>query len=601
LIKTTAAEFPPLPTLYAGDDEEHQFMLGGESFNKAAETHAKTFNFSVPTHHHGLPTFDQFSDLDSEEDFVNGLVNFPATDNVQFFDSKRQRTNSRSDLVSLDHEPFIDEDDFEDFEDFEDSEQFAVACLPSPPASGSPALLPRISPSIKPLLPGGKGAEDTASLLLASKSNYQNILEGTHLPGVSYPTELSTNLTSKRTSHKIAEQGRRNRINSALQEIAKDRHSRSSTWDWKSIIPLRENKRKILRILLKSKEQIACPDSGSMQNIMSEAFAIENNLEISRKRLDLKPFELGSGTRVWSIGRVRTTVELLGKRLRRKLRTFYVFATCPVPLILGMPFLQEAEILTKNRHMLETCPLEISSIPSLLWIGSPQRKRRSTCNRMKCTLDGRKLVAIADTGADLNFMCPECAEREGFNVDTREEARRIIQFGDGTEAETVGEVYIHNLSLNWREPIREAPEPASAFAEPSLPQTTEESVSFGTVFHVLPGLPCDVILGRDVLDETDAFNRCSELSCTQSSRNKNPFELNIMIFKPKRKIPDTLLEPTKDAHDNERHAEMFRRSKREAEISLLPEDQRKRAKARERIKSREWDVAHANCTYCSMV
>lgn len=85
----------------------------------------------------------------------------------------------------------------------------------------SPALLPRISPSIKPLLPGGGTvSDDTASLLLASKSNYQNILEGTHLPGVSYPTELSTNLTSKRTSHKIAEQGRRNRINSALQEIA---------------------------------------------------------------------------------------------------------------------------------------------------------------------------------------------------------------------------------------------------------------------------------------------------------------------------------------------------------------------------------------------
>ncbi|KAH8815310.1 helix-loop-helix DNA-binding domain-containing protein [Xylogone sp. PMI_703] len=84
----------------------------------------------------------------------------------------------------------------------------------------SPALLPKISPSIKPLLPGGATlSEDTASYL-ASKSNYQNILEGTHLPGVSYPSELSTNLTSKRTSHKIAEQGRRNRINSALQEIA---------------------------------------------------------------------------------------------------------------------------------------------------------------------------------------------------------------------------------------------------------------------------------------------------------------------------------------------------------------------------------------------
>ena len=61
---------------------------------------------------------------------------------------------------------------------------------------------------------------EISAMLLASKSNYQNILEGTHLPGVSYPEALSTNLTSKRTSHKLAEQGRRDRINNALQEIA---------------------------------------------------------------------------------------------------------------------------------------------------------------------------------------------------------------------------------------------------------------------------------------------------------------------------------------------------------------------------------------------
>ncbi|KAL0639115.1 hypothetical protein Q9L58_001798 [Maublancomyces gigas] len=82
----------------------------------------------------------------------------------------------------------------------------------------SPALQPRISPSIKPLLPQGMGPETSALLL---KSNYQNIVEGTHKQlGLSYPAELSTNLTSKRTSHKIAEQGRRNRINNALAEIA---------------------------------------------------------------------------------------------------------------------------------------------------------------------------------------------------------------------------------------------------------------------------------------------------------------------------------------------------------------------------------------------
>lgn len=84
----------------------------------------------------------------------------------------------------------------------------------------SPALRPRISPNIMPLLPTGDNTLDSTAHLLATKSNYQRLLEGNTVPGVSYPSELSTNLTSKRTSHKIAEQGRRNRINSALQEMA---------------------------------------------------------------------------------------------------------------------------------------------------------------------------------------------------------------------------------------------------------------------------------------------------------------------------------------------------------------------------------------------
>jgi hypothetical protein len=106
-------------------------------------------------------------------------------------------------------------------------------------ASISPALRPKISPSISPLVPAtgewlhrpllaspngtGSGvphlSAETSALYLASKSNYQNILDGTHLPGVSYPEALAENLSSKRTSHKIAEQGRRNRINLALKEI----------------------------------------------------------------------------------------------------------------------------------------------------------------------------------------------------------------------------------------------------------------------------------------------------------------------------------------------------------------------------------------------
>lgn len=62
-------------------------------------------------------------------------------------------------------------------------------------------------------------SNESSALYLASKSNYQHILDGTLLPGVSYPETLAENLTSKRTNHKLAEQGRRNRINNALKEI----------------------------------------------------------------------------------------------------------------------------------------------------------------------------------------------------------------------------------------------------------------------------------------------------------------------------------------------------------------------------------------------
>jgi hypothetical protein len=86
----------------------------------------------------------------------------------------------------------------------------------------SPALRPRISPSIRPLVPEGAAATDDAhTQFLTTRSNYQNLIEGKHIPGIHYPSDLPTQLTSKRTSHKIAEQGRRQRINTALTEMNK--------------------------------------------------------------------------------------------------------------------------------------------------------------------------------------------------------------------------------------------------------------------------------------------------------------------------------------------------------------------------------------------
>jgi FtsZ-binding cell division protein ZapB len=80
--------------------------------------------------------------------------------------------------------------------------------------------MPKISPQIKPMMSEGSSLD--YQTLLATKSNYQNIVEGKHNAlGLQYPEHLSVNIASKRTSHKLAEQGRRNRINNALADLGK--------------------------------------------------------------------------------------------------------------------------------------------------------------------------------------------------------------------------------------------------------------------------------------------------------------------------------------------------------------------------------------------
>ncbi|OBT63251.1 hypothetical protein VE03_07787 [Pseudogymnoascus sp. 23342-1-I1] len=362
----------------------------------------------------------------------------------------------------------------------------------------------------------------------------------------------------------------------------------------------RENRRKVLRVRIKDKDHLACPDSGSEKNIISKACAVEHGFRIRRKAKDKKRFEVGNGDIVWSIGRVSEIVRLPGSPLWQKKRWFYVLDNCPVPLVMGMKFLREAEILTKYRHLLENCPVDMSNISSLLWIGSPR-------NRLRCTIDGRQLVAAADTGSDLNLMSLECAEREGFQIDRRMEARAQIVVGSGKVIETLGQVYVSNLTLDWREAEAEPPE-----RPPHIPTTDvtlkpdphkseyplhrEGDDDLYTPFHVVKHLPCDIVFGERFLHDTDAFNKCPELldipptkQNRQFEKNKQQFEFMILrsrilphisFLKKPPKLPIDL----REQHDNNWHDELYRRSKNtEEKIALLPPGEQEAARRTEAI------------------
>ncbi|KAH0556988.1 hypothetical protein GP486_005221 [Trichoglossum hirsutum] len=122
---TLSTEFPPLPTLCPGDDDEHRIMLGNESLTLNADISIKSaFDFTGPTMiMHGLDEFSEL-DRDSEDEFVTGLVNLP-TENATYLGAKRQRT----DLLGLEDDSFLSEDESEDFDE---EEPLATPALPTP-------------------------------------------------------------------------------------------------------------------------------------------------------------------------------------------------------------------------------------------------------------------------------------------------------------------------------------------------------------------------------------------------------------------------------------------------------------------------------------
>lgn len=90
--------------------------------------------------------------------------------------------------------------------------------------TSSPALAPhnpariKASPELRPILPGGMSPQLTA--MLASKSNYQHIVDGTYDQlNISYPSNMTQGLETRRTSHKAAEQKRRDHLKESFEQL----------------------------------------------------------------------------------------------------------------------------------------------------------------------------------------------------------------------------------------------------------------------------------------------------------------------------------------------------------------------------------------------
>jgi len=119
--------FPPLPTLDSGDDEDKLVTEGASITLPDDKSSPPPFPTPIQDPLNALSAFESFSDLDSEDSFVDGLVSFaPSANGAFYLGEKRQRVSP----YPLDEDEFLSE---QSFEDLDEEEAIARSALPRAP------------------------------------------------------------------------------------------------------------------------------------------------------------------------------------------------------------------------------------------------------------------------------------------------------------------------------------------------------------------------------------------------------------------------------------------------------------------------------------
>ncbi|EEP77612.1 predicted protein [Uncinocarpus reesii 1704] len=114
----STSDFPPLPSLSSSEEDSEKFLLSvvdtlehSESHSTSSFTHSITAADALTS----LPTFESLSDLDSDDEFVSGIVNFAVSDDTIFLGDKRRRLA----LYPSDDDDLVSEQSLEDLEENE--------------------------------------------------------------------------------------------------------------------------------------------------------------------------------------------------------------------------------------------------------------------------------------------------------------------------------------------------------------------------------------------------------------------------------------------------------------------------------------------------
>jgi hypothetical protein len=219
----------------------------------------------------------------------------------------------------------------------------------------------------------------------------------------------------------------------------------------------------------------AIPDTGSELNIVSDHFIklhgikLDSEFQRSIQLPNRETISTGTGSLPFSFEGEKSTFSIV----------FTVMPNCVHDVILSNSFLRTTETLTRFSSRLKRKFVPSLHMPRLRLLGAPKQ-------RILGSINGHTAVALPDTGSDVMLISKQYVEERRLIhwVSTDNTYRTCLEFADGSLANTCGIAF----GVEWR------------FGK-------EDSTSRPCDFHIMDGLPYDVILSNDFLFESKAFSQ----------------------------------------------------------------------------------------------
>jgi hypothetical protein len=250
-----------------------------------------------------------------------------------------------------------------------------------------------------------------------------------------------------------------------------------------------KGRRRGLPLLLEAdgglQEVMTCYDTGTHDNHMSRAKAIEMGLIISPSPDSEAGFELPNGRIIKAVGYVIVAVQFarqVGSEAAEMTCRFNVFERLALPVLIGMTFLQATETITKYTSRMVDLPTTWKRSLRLCSVGN-------ATNQVACTIDGRRISAAADTGSEIALVSGAYAMKHGL---LRDYSCEELELADGSLEYTSG-----FADVTVRVPNRHI----NAFDRKFGDTYKTKRVRF----HVLKNLQFDVILDEETIDDLGIF------------------------------------------------------------------------------------------------